>query len=120
MSNPQTHPIEGRKKLPTSAWTEILPPEQQRYIGHDSNDIKKYFEDCELIHSLGCDSIINVPVTYDGVTLETVNLLHETIWYHESDAGIAMTIANISAPALLQIVGKQMLRELGLNDSDIP
>ena len=52
-----------------------------------------------------CMMILNVPVVYDGVTLGTCNLMHEEGWYDEGDTEIAMTIANIAAPAYLQIKG---------------
>ena len=76
-SNLDAYPIAGRKDVPDSAWTEKLLIKQECYIGYDANDIKKYFFDHELIHSLGCDAILNVPVVYDSVTLGTVNLVHE-------------------------------------------
>ena len=105
-SNLEAYPLAGRKDVPESAWTEKLLINQECYIGYDANDIKKYFFDHELIHSLGCDAILNVPVVYDGITLGTVNLVHEEGWYEEGDTEIALTLASIAAPAFLQIAGK--------------
>ena len=64
------------------------------------------FSDHELIHSLGCDAILNVPVVYDSVTLGTVNLVHEEGWYEESNTEIALTLAGIATPAFMQIAGR--------------
>lgn len=105
-SNLEAYPLAGRKDVPESAWTEKLLINQECYIGYDANDIKKYFFDHELIHSLGCDAILNVPVVYDGITLGTVNLVHEEGWYDEGDTEIALTLASIAAPAFLQIAGR--------------
>ena len=104
-SNLEAYPLAGRKDVPKSAWTEKLLINQECYIGDDANDIKKYFFDYELIHSLGCDAILNVPVVYEGVTLGTVNLVHEEGWYEESDTETALTFAGIATPAFLQIAG---------------
>ena len=61
--------------------------------------------DYELIHSLGCDAILNVPVVWGGVTLGTCNLMHEEGWYDKGDTEIAITIASIAAPAYLHVSG---------------
>ena len=105
-SNLEAYPIAGRKDVRPTAWTEKLLINQECYIGYDSGDIKEFFFDHELIHSLGCDAILNVPVVYDGVTLGTINLVHEAGWYEEGDTEIALTIASIAAPAFLQCAGK--------------
>ena len=104
-SNLDAYPLAGRKDVPKSAWTEKLLINQECYIGYDASDIKKYFFDHELIHSLGCDAILNVPVVYDGVTLGTINLVHKEGWYEESDTEAALTFAGIATPAFLQIAG---------------
>ena len=105
-SNLDAYPVAGRKDVPDSAWTEKLLIKQECYIGYDANDIKKYFFDHELIHSLGCDAILNVPVVYDSVTLGTVNLVHEEGWYEESNTEMALTLAGIATPAFMQIAGR--------------
>lgn len=105
-SNPEAYPVAGRKDVRPTSWTETLLINQECYIGYDADDIKANFFDHELIHSLGCDAILNVPVVYDGVTLGTINLVHEAGWYDEGDIEIAKTLASITAPAYLQIAGK--------------
>ena len=105
-SNLEAYPLAGRKDVPESDWTEKLLTRQECFIGYDANDMKKYFFDHQLIHSLGCDAILNVPVVYDGVTLGTINLVHEEGWYEEGDTEIALTLASIAVPAFLQIAGQ--------------
>lgn len=102
-SNLEAYPIAGRKEVRPTAWTDQLLIGQRCYIGYNADDIREFFLDHELIHSLGCDAILNVPVVYDGETLGTCNLMHEEGWYDEGDTEIAMTIANVAAPAYLQI-----------------
>ena len=99
------YPLSGRKDVPENEWTEKLLINQECFIGYNANDIKKYFFDYALIHSLGCDAILNVPVVYDGATIGTINLVHEEGWYEVGDTEIALTIASIAAPAFLQIAG---------------
>lgn len=103
-SDLDSHPISGRKKVEKSAWSKQLLIEQHCYIGYNAADIQNYFPDYELIHSLGCDSILNVPVVYDGKTLGTVNLLHEENWYEQSDTEVAIILSSVTTSAYLQVL----------------
>jgi hypothetical protein len=76
----------------------------QCHINYNCEDVKSVFFDHELIRSLGCESSINVPVRYDGVTYGTLNLLNETNWYGEADSPVLSVFASIAAPVVLQIV----------------
>jgi GAF domain-containing protein len=102
-NQPAAYPVGGRKPVTASPWTERLFVEQRPYIGRRAHDIREVFFDHELILSLGCASVLNVPVVWDGRTLGTINLLHEAEWYDESDVPMAQTFAALAAPALLEL-----------------
>jgi GAF domain-containing protein len=102
-NQPAAYPVGGRKPVTTSPWTERLFVERRPYIGRSAQDIREVFFDHELILSLGCASVLNVPVVWDGRTLGTINLLHEAGWYDESDVPMAQTFAALAAPALLEL-----------------
>jgi hypothetical protein len=59
------------------------------------------FSDHELIVSLGCESVLNMPVRWRGRTLGSLNLLHEAGWYGEDDAVACLPFAQLTLPALL-------------------
>jgi hypothetical protein len=59
------------------------------------------FFDHALIASLGCASVLNLPVKHDGRILGTINLLHEEAWYEEGDVPIGLGFAGLAIPALL-------------------
>jgi len=46
----------------------------QPYIGRTRQDIEQNFFDHALIVSLGCESILNIPVRWRGQTMGTLNL----------------------------------------------
>ena len=50
--------------------------------------IRTHFADHELIISLGLESIVNLPVRWQGQVLGTLNLLHGPGYY--SDASVAL------------------------------
>jgi hypothetical protein len=99
-SQPAAYPVGGRKPLNPTAWSRQVLDERRAYIGRTAEDIRAHFFDHELIASLGCASILNVPVVWDGRVLGTLNLLHEAHWYTEADVPIGLTFAGLAVPAL--------------------
>jgi GAF domain-containing protein len=102
-NQPTAYPVGGRKPVTPSAWTERLFVERQPYIGRSAEDIRTVFFDHELISSLGCASVLNVPVVWNGRTLGTINLLHEAGWYDDSDVPVAQAFAALATSALLDL-----------------
>jgi hypothetical protein len=102
-NQPAVYPVGGRKPVTASAWTERLFVERQPYIGRSAQDIRTVFFDHELILSLGCASVLNVPVVWNGRTLGTINLLHEAGWYDDTDVPVAQTFAALATPALIDL-----------------
>lgn len=102
-NQPAAYPVGGRKPVPDSAWARRLFVEREPYIGYTADDIREVFFDHVLIASLGCASVLNVPVVHDGRTLGVLNLLHEARWYDEADAPLAQVFAALAAPAFLNL-----------------
>ncbi len=61
------------------------------------------FYDYELIWSLGCESVLNMPVRWRGQTLGTLNLLHKAGHYNEGHVAHVRLLAHLALPALLGI-----------------
>ena len=102
-NQPAAYPVGGRKPVTASPWTERLFTERRPYIGRSAQDIRTVFFDHELILSLGCASVLNVPVVWNGRTLGSINLLHEAGWYDDDDLPVAETFAALATPALLEL-----------------
>jgi len=102
-NQPAAYPVGGRKAVTPSAWTERLFTDRRPYIGKTAADIREVFFDHQIILSLGCASVLNVPVVWDGRTLGTINLLHEAGWYDEPDVPIALCFAALAVPTLLAL-----------------
>jgi GAF domain-containing protein len=100
-NQPATYPVGGRKPVLPTSWTRRLFEEQQPYIGYTADDIREVFFDHALIASLGCASVLNLPVVHDGRTLGVINLLHEARWYGEDDVPLGQVFAALAVPAFL-------------------
>jgi hypothetical protein len=102
-NQPEAYPIGGRKSLNPTFWADHVLRQQKVYIGRSYDDIRAVFFDHELIRSLGCESVLNLPVVFDGRTLGTVNLLHEAGWYDESHVELGRVLAALAVPGLAML-----------------
>ncbi|MEZ5090256.1 MAG: hypothetical protein R2719_11375 [Micropruina sp.] len=77
-SHPEEYPIGGSKDVATEVspdWIAISRDAGTPFFGATPEDLDRIFADSELIRSLGCGSILNVPLTdAAGTTWGTVNL----------------------------------------------
>jgi hypothetical protein len=99
-NQPAAYPVAGRKALNPTFWSRHVLEERRAYVGRTAVDIRAVFFDHELIASLGCASVLNVPVVWDARVFGTINLLHEAEWYDESDATLGFAFAALAVPAL--------------------
>lgn len=102
-NKPETYPVGGRKPVTDSAWMQRVIHGGQPYIGRTREDIAANFFDHALINSLGCESILNMPVRWRGLTLGTLNLCHRAGYYEEAHLPRMQVIAQLAAPAFLML-----------------
>ena len=100
-NQPETYPVSGRKQIVPSAWTEQVLDRGEPYIGVNADDIRAAFPDHRTIEELGCASVLNIPLVYDGAVLGSVNLLHEEGFYNLHHIAPARLLASFALPALL-------------------
>ncbi|MBV8912450.1 MAG: GAF domain-containing protein [Acetobacteraceae bacterium] len=100
---PQAYPIGGRKPVTDSAWMRRVIHRGEPYVGRTRDDVREVFFDYELIWSLGCESVLNMPVRWAGQTLGTLNLLHRAGHYSEADLPQVRLMAALAVPAFLAL-----------------
>lgn len=83
-SHRKAYPVSGTKPINGGAWFDIVHLEKRAFVANTIKEIATVFPDHELIWSLGCGSVINLPVFVGGKLLGTVNLLHEEHFYSEA------------------------------------
>lgn len=80
---PDVYPVSGTKPYNETDWSEITLNRKETFVANTIEDIAKVFDDHELILSLGCQSVINVPITIYGTVVGTLNCLHDRGYYTE-------------------------------------
>lgn len=102
-NQPKAYPVGGRKPLNSTFWSEHVLRRQMPYIGRSYDDVRAVFFDHELIRSLGCESVLNLPVVIDRRTLGTLNLLHEAGWYKDAHIEVGCVLAALAVPVLAML-----------------
>lgn len=102
-NRPHEYPLGGRKPVTDSAWMQRVIGRGEPYIGRTAADIRDVFFDHALILSLGCESVLNMPVRWAGQTVGTLNLLAEAGHYDERHLDHVRTLAHLALPAMLMI-----------------
>ena len=97
---PAEYPVAGAKPITDSPWMRQVLQRGEPYVGRNRDDIRAVFFDYELIWSLGCESVLNLSVRWDGRVLAVLNLLHESGWYNDVDPGSLVPLAQLAVPAL--------------------
>lgn len=97
----EAYPVGGRKPITDSPWMQQVMQQGQPYIGRTADDIRDVFFDHALIESLGCRSVLNIPLRWRGETLGTLNLLHQENWYGTQHVETARVFAQLAVPALM-------------------
>lgn len=108
------YPVGGFKPIPANKWTDTLIGRQEVYTALSIEEIAEDFFDWQLIQSLGCESIANLPVVVAGETIGALNLLHEAGYYTPDRLGRAAEIMPFVTTAYLAEVrsgGEQSSRD---------
>jgi hypothetical protein len=73
-SVPREYPLSGRKPLPSNERTKLIYEERKPYfaIGHDR--INAEYPGAAIVIGLGCDTLANIPIIYDGKVLGALNV----------------------------------------------
>lgn len=74
-NHPDAYPVSGRKPFQPNRWTATVLDRHETFVANDFEGIKEVFGDHDLIRSLGCESVMNLPAIAGGRVLGTVNCL---------------------------------------------
>ena len=72
---PEAYPVSGRKPANPTDWSRQVLQEHRTFVANDIAAIAQVFPDHELIRSLGCESVLNVPIVIAGKAVGSINCL---------------------------------------------
>jgi hypothetical protein len=97
--HPVEYPVSGTKAIHRDRWFDVVHGEKRSFIANTIEDIAEVFPDYELIASLGCGSVMNLPVVLKGELVATINMLHAA--QHYTAERVALAEAVLAVPAKL-------------------
>ena len=80
-NQPDIYPVSGLKDIIQNAWTAQVLDRRKSFVANTLDEIATVFPDHPIIGSLGCGSVINMPVFLGGRFMGTVNILHQPGYY---------------------------------------
>lgn len=83
-SDPEAYPVSGTKPIRYDDWFDIIHRQRRPFVANTIGDIAKVFPDHELIWSLGCGSVVNIPIEIGGELVGTINCLDAEHHYDEA------------------------------------
>ena len=78
---PEAYPIFGKKPVTNTPWSKRVIDNHETFVANDISEIAAVFDDYQLIQSLGCESVINVPIVIGAQVIGTINCLAEAGHY---------------------------------------
>jgi hypothetical protein len=113
-NRPDINPVGGFKRVTQSMWADHVLRRGEIFRGSTREDIKAVFSEYQVLWSIGCESVLNIPVRKNGVTIGTMNLLDGAGQYDRADIRLAVVFAQLAVVPLEGSLGR--LRELGETD----
>ncbi|MEX4005143.1 GAF domain-containing protein [Paraburkholderia sp. EG285A] len=101
------NPVGGIKRVTPSRWVEHVLNLGDVFVGSNRNDIKAVFSEYEVLWSIGCESVLNIPVRHAGVTIGTLNLLGPAGLYDRADTTLALVFGQLAA-GVLQVAAESL------------
>ncbi|WP_226779945.1 GAF domain-containing protein [Oceaniglobus trochenteri] len=103
-SDAENYPGSGTKPIQQDSWFDVVNGRHELFVANTLADIARVFPDHELIGSLGCGSVINLPVLRGGALIGTVNMLDVEGNYTPERQSAALNQLTLPAIATLATV----------------
>jgi hypothetical protein len=110
-SHPADYPVSVTKPIHYDSWFEIVHKQHKLFVANTIADIAKVFPDHEKIWSLGCGSVVNLPVIIEEQLAATINMLHEEHYY--SPVRVEFIERHLSLPARRACLAALAVRRVG-------
>ncbi|WP_241082995.1 GAF domain-containing protein [Achromobacter xylosoxidans] len=100
-SAPSLYPATGTKEIATAPALRNMVENGRPLLTPDADAVRQNFPDADAIFSLGCASILNIPVYGQGRLLGQINLLHEENHFTAAQIPFCTGLAVLAALAFL-------------------
>jgi len=96
--DPVAYPTSGTKPVVIDDWFVTMRTKRALYVANDIRDVADHFPDLDLILSLGCGSVVNLPIILGDDLVATMNILD--VEGHYTPDRVALIEAALTLPAM--------------------
>ena len=100
--HPGAYPVSGTKPIQHNRWFDIVHGERRTFVANTIAEIAGVFPDHALIASLGCGSVVNLPVVLCDQLAATINMLDAE--QHYTPEHVAAVERHLSIPSKLAVL----------------
>ena len=97
-NRPEVYPVSGDKRIERNAWFRQIHDRGEAFVANTIEDIEDVFPDADVIASLGCGSVLNIPIRVRGQVVGTLNLLDREAFF--SQAAVERCVRLLRLPAM--------------------
>lgn len=102
-SHPHEYPVGAEKSVEISAgWLETVIAGKKPFLAADLDGLREVFTDSELIQSLGCGAVINIPVLKSGTIVGVLALLDAEGRYTDQSVAAAVDVVRKNSAAFAE------------------
>lgn len=100
-SHPVEYPVTGMKPVLKDAWHARVIERGESFVANSLEEFSALFEDHELIQSLGCEAVVNLPVADGNDVIGVVNVLDRAGHFTASRVAALETLVDRHRAALV-------------------
>lgn len=94
-SHPETYPLGAEKTVEVSAgWLDAVISKKEPFLAADLQALEEVFTDVQLIKSVGCGAVLNVPVLRDGQVVGVLALANTEGGYTAQSVSAAVDVVS--------------------------
>lgn len=100
-SNAKVYPVSGLKPMTVDLWSETVLDRGQTFVTNSTEELIPHFFDHEVINSLGCEAVTNIPVKAAHGVVGTVNLMDRAGYFTSERVAALNQIVQYHTAALI-------------------
>lgn len=104
-SNAEVYPVSGLKPMTVDLWSETVLDQGKTFVTNSTEELVPHFFDHEVINSLGCEAVTNIPIKVAHGVVGTVNLMDRAGYFTNERVSALNQIVEDHTAMLVKALG---------------
>lgn len=107
-SHPAEYPVTGTKPVLQDAWHARVIARGESFVANSIAEFSELFDDHDLIRSLGCEAVVNLPVADGKQVIGVVNVLDRAGHFTTARVAALEALVDRHRAALVRAIGARL------------